>query len=269
MIDFFIAIIFGVVQGITEFLPISSSGHLVILHEIFPLFMSNELLFDVFLHLASLFAIFVFFRKDIWQFITAWLKSLKGEKSADSKIAWYIIWSTIPAGVSGFFFDDLIEQKLHSLWVVIIMLVLIAFVFIFVEKKSTGAKSLKEMNLKEAIFIGFAQALALIPGTSRSGITIIAGLVKNFNRVDAIRFSFLLSIPIVLGANVKKFPEIFAMNFTQTEIILSFISFLACFVSAFLTIKFFIKYSQTNSFKVFAYYRIALALILIFWFFVL
>lgn len=256
-------IIYGIVQGITEFLPISSSGHLVILHKTLPLDFINEISFDVFLHLASLSAVVYFFRKDIWRIFKGWIGSFSGEKNNEARLAWLIIIATIPAALAGYFLEDLIENKLRSLNVVILMLVLLALLFIFFEKKSFSQKKFKNISIKDSLIIGLAQVLALIPGTSRSGITIIAGMGRGLKREEAIRFSFLISIPIIFGAFLFKASAIFNNFNFQNDFLLLILAFLSTFFSAFLAIKYLLRFSEKHTLIPFAYYRIILALVLL------
>ena len=256
-------IIYGIIQGITEFLPISSSGHLVILHNIFPLNFINEVSFDVFLHLASLSAVIYFFRKDIWKIFNGWIKSFSGQKNDEARLAWMIIIATIPAALAGYFLENLIENKLRSLLVLIFMLIFVAFLFIFFEKKGTFKKTSKDISFKDAFIIGLAQALALIPGTSRSGITIIAGLSLGLKRIEAIRFSFLMSVPIIFGAFLSKLPSILNnLNF-QDSFLLLILAFFSTFITAFFVIKYFLHFAEKHTLVPFAYYRITLAIILL------
>lgn len=255
------SVLFGIVQGISEFLPISSSGHLVLLHEFFELNLDNELAFDVFLHLASISAVIIYFRKDVLFLLKSFIRSLQGDRDNATKIPWMIIAGTVPAALAGFFLDDFIEDSVRSIAVVPVMLILIAFLFIYIEKfqKKAKIKKYSDMSFIDALKIGFAQALALIPGTSRSGITIISGMSLGLKREEAIRYSFLLSIPIILGASVKKFPALLAGGISPEMLV----AFAASFVSAILTIKYFLKFAQKYSLVVFAYYRIVLAFFLI------
>jgi undecaprenyl-diphosphatase len=258
-------IIYGVVQGITEFLPISSSGHLVILHKIFPLNFINEISFDIFLHLASLSAVVYFFRKDIGRIFKGWIKSFSGEKNNDARLAWLIIIATIPAALAGYFLEDFIENKLRSILVVVFMLVFVALLFILFEKKGKFKKNAQELSWLNAFYIGLAQALALIPGTSRSGITIIAGLGLGLKRQEAIRFSFLMSIPIIFGAFLSKISEI-SNNFNfQNNFLLLILAFFSTFLTAFFVIKYFLRFAEKHTLISFAYYRIILAIILLFY----
>jgi undecaprenyl-diphosphatase len=269
MFDIIKAVLFGVVQGITEFLPVSSSGHLLILHDFFDLPIQNELAFDVVLHLASLLAVLLFFRKDILELINAFVDSLRGKKSDLSRTCWMIIVATIPAALAGVFLEDIIENQLRSILIVALMLVVVAVLFIIIEnrKNKNNNGSYNNLSLAKAAKIGFAQALALIPGTSRSGITIIAGISLGLKRDEAIKFSFLLSIPIILGASATKIPSFLSDGFIDGQITILISAFFASFFSAFLTIKYFLKFAKNHTLIPFAYYRIFLAVLLVaFWY---
>ena len=257
------AIIFGIVQGITEFLPISSSGHLVILHRFIDLPLQNEMAFDVVLHLATLLAVIFFFYSDIKRLLISWVKSFFGKCDEYSKISWLILLATIPAGIAGWRFEYIIENNLRSPLVVAVMLIAGGALFILFEKISRKTDNLKDLNWKKSLIIGFAQAIALIPGTSRSGITIIAGLGAGLKREAAIRFSFLLSAPIILGASIKKVPQIAEANLAINEFVILIIAFIASFVSGFFVIKYFLRFAKNNSLNVFAVYRFMLAIVII------
>ncbi len=260
--DYIYAIIFGIIQGVTEFLPISSSGHLVILHKFIDLPVKNELAFDVVLHLATLLAVVWFFREDISRLLKSWLKSFTGCRDEFSKLSWLLILATVPAGLAGWLFGDVVEFVLRSPMVVAVMLIVIAALFIVFEKISRKTDELKNLNWKKSLIIGFAQAIALIPGTSRSGITIIAGLAANLKREAAVRFSFLLSIPIIFGASAAKIPQIFRADFIKDELTILVAAFFASFISGLVAIKYFLKFAKRHSLNVFAAYRIALAIII-------
>ncbi|MFH1662198.1 MAG: undecaprenyl-diphosphatase UppP [Candidatus Falkowbacteria bacterium] len=261
--DYINSIIFGVVQGITEFLPISSSGHLVILHEFIKLPIKDELVFDVFLHLATFLAVVWFFRKDVFLLLNSWIKSFSGKKDEYSRLAWLIILASIPAAIAGYFFEDIIESRFRSVETVTFMLVFVGILFILLEKISKKTYNLNKLNWKKSLMIGISQAIALIPGTSRSGITIIAGLGAGLKRREALRFSFLMSAPIILGAALKKLPQISWRELTGNEIGILYIAFFASFISGVLVIKYFLKFAKNNSLNVFAYYRFVLAIIIL------
>ncbi len=266
-VDYFKAIIFGVVQGITEFLPVSSSGHLVILHEYLSIPVQSEVVYDVFLHMASLLAVVFFFRHDLKKMIFSWARSFSGKNDEYSKLSWYILVATIPAALVGYSFGDIIEENLRSIPVVAFMLVVVGVLFIVVEKISLKIKNLEETGLKNIFFVGLAQTLALIPGTSRSGITIIAGLLTKLKREEAIRLSFLMSIPIIAGASLLNIGELATAEINKKEFIILIISFFSTLISAFLAIKYFLKIAARFGLAVFAYYRFLLAAILLLWYF--
>lgn len=265
MMNYFNAILFGFVQGITEFLPVSSSGHLILLHEFIDLPINNEVAFDVALHFATFLAIFYFFYKDIWRIALAWLKSFKRGANPDSRLGWYIIIATVPAAFFGVFFDDIIENVLRSPLVVIFMLIFVGILFIVFERIGKKILELNDINWQKSLAIGFSQAIALIPGTSRSGITIIAGLGAGLKREVALRFSFLISLPIIFGASIKEIPGLFSQSYEAQELVVIALAFVSTFIFGMLTISFFMRYVKNNSLTVFAWYRFVLAaLILIF-----
>lgn len=268
MINYFNAIFFGFVQGVTEFLPVSSSGHLILLHKFISLPIENEIAFDVALHFATFLAIFFYFYKDIWRIILAWLKSFKNGGTDDSLLAWYIFIATLPAAIIGLFFDDYIENTLRSPLVVVFMLFIVGFLFIIAEKICKKTLEINSVNWKKALTIGFAQAIALVPGTSRSGITIIAGLFAGLKREAALRFSFLISLPIIFGASIKEIPGLFSQSLGSQELIIVAIAFVSTFIFGMFTISFFLRYVKNNSLTVFAWYRFALAALILLYLYV-
>lgn len=263
MINYLYAIIFGAIQGITEFLPISSSGHLVILHHFIDLPINSELAFDVALHSATLLAIIIFFWKEIISLITSWIKSFKSGKTPESNLAWCIIIATIPGALCGYFFNSLIETYLRSVWLVVFMLTFIGVLLMLAEKIKNCNKNLNEIKKNDALIVGASQALALIPGVSRSGITIIAGMSRKINRENAIIFSFLIAAPITLGAVLEELPKLISQNTSQNEIHLIIPAFFAALITGVLTIKYFLRYAQRHTLNIFAYYRFFLAAIII------
>lgn len=266
LIDYLYIIILGIVQGITEFVPISSSGHLVILHNIFPgAVVADELSFDIILHLGTFCAVFLYFFNDIKNILVAWFKSLvKFQMTLEAKLGWLLILATVPAVLAGYFFESYIEASLRFNFVVAVMLIVIGVFFILAEKFTVRQNEINKLNWRHSLFIGIAQAVALIPGTSRSGITIIAGMAAKLNREAAVRFSFLMSVPIILGVNIKKIPPFGGGTIFQQGEIFSFIlGFVISFVFGYLTIKYFLIFIKKNSLNIFAYYRIALAIVIL------
>ncbi|MFH1426395.1 MAG: undecaprenyl-diphosphatase UppP [Candidatus Kerfeldbacteria bacterium] len=272
--DSIIAIIFGIVQGLTEFIPVSSSGHLLILHEMFPGFhFSDDLAFDVAMHIGTLLALVVFFWKDGVKYVAAWISSFKAKKGQytdDQRLSWNIIVAIIPAALAGFFFEDIIEEYFRSVSVVIVMLIAVALFFIMVEKSSpnTFKLSMGGITWKKSLFIGLMQVLSLVPGTSRSGITIISGMVAKLSRETAARFSFLISIPLVAGAGLKKTIDLAIVGVSPQEIPLLLLGAATAAIIGFLAIKFMLNFLQRKTLQSFAWYRIALGLALIVIFYV-
>jgi undecaprenyl-diphosphatase len=251
----FEAIILGILQGLTEFLPVSSSAHLIIT----PWFFKwdgivNTLSFDVALHFGTLLALLIYFRKD-------WIEIIKGIPQKDAMM-WKLLAGTIPAGVVGVLFHDWIEQN-RSPYVIAFTLCLVS-VFMFMSEKNykeDQRTGLEGINYKNAIFIGIAQAFALIPGVSRSGITIIAGLTKGLKRADAARFSFLLGTPAVAGASLLEAKNLVGTENIELNIFIAGIVIAA--VTGYFAIKYLILFLQKFSLRPFAYYRFLLAFVII------
>ncbi len=260
--DILYIIISSIIQSIAEFLPISSSGHLIIWHSLIasPI---NAMQLDIILHLGSVLALIVFFWKDLVKIISAWFVSFGGKVTAYSRLGWLLILSTIPAMIVGYFASDIIENVFRSVYWVVIMLILVSFIFLFVEKKINLEKKVFDIGIKESIYIGLAQCLAFIPGTSRSGITIVTAMLCRIKRAEAARYSFLLAIPIILGASIRGLSMIASQGTTSNNIIMLCIGLFISFVFSFFVIKYLIRFLNNHSLKVFAYYRLALAAILL------
>ncbi|MEA3449629.1 MAG: undecaprenyl-diphosphate phosphatase [Patescibacteria group bacterium] len=186
LFDLIKAIIYGLTQGLTEFLPVSSSGHLVLLHDFLAIDVNNEIAFDVVLHFGTLLAVLFYFRADILKIIKSFF--VAGDKES-RKLGIYLALATIPAGASGYFFDDIISTIFRSTLLVAFMLVLVGVLFIISERVASQKFNLSNIKLSQALIIGLAQTLALIPGTSRSGITIVVGLFLGLKREAAARYS--------------------------------------------------------------------------------
>ncbi|MCK5080578.1 MAG: undecaprenyl-diphosphate phosphatase [Candidatus Moranbacteria bacterium] len=251
----------GVIQGLTEFLPISSSGHLVLI----PWFFDWEyqgLSLDVALHFGTLLAVVLYFRKD-W--LNIFQSALTGKKSQYSQnFLWYLVVASIPGALAGFFLNDLAEIALRNPLIVAFTLVFFGFWLFYFDKIGKKKKNEKQISLKEAAWIGIAQAIAIIPGTSRSGITITAGLQMGLDRKSAARFSFLMATPIIFGAAIYKFEDFLNLNTGVVEILAIFFAF----ISGYIAIAGLIKLVEKVSYKWFFWYRLVLAgLILLFWFY--
>lgn len=194
-------VVLALIQGLTEFLPISSSAHLI-LPSVLLGWQDQGLAFDLVLNIGTLAAVLLYFRREVANMSVAWVDSVKNKNhTQDSKLAWWIVWATIPAAAIGFFGKDYIEMYLRSGYVIAVTTILFGLLLWWADVKAKQIKTEYQTGLKGAIILGFAQALALIPGTSRSGITITAGLMLGLTRNAAARFSFLMSIPIISMAS--------------------------------------------------------------------
>ena len=261
-----ITILLGSIQGITEFVPVSSSGHLVILHDIFPVELINSLGFDVALHLGTLIALIIYFYSDISKYLKAFISSFTNwdvKNNVEQKLAWLLVLSTIPAIIVALLFDNIIESSLRSPIVVATTLLIGALLFFLVEKYSKQNKSITNITCKKTVLLGLAQALALIPGTSRSGITITMGMALNLSREAATRFSFLMAIPIVFLAGTKKSYNIIQEGLVQEQIVLYAIGLLVSTIIGYLAIKYFLQFTKNHNLNWFGLYRIILAIIIL------
>lgn len=190
-------VVLAIIQGLTEFLPISSSAHLILPSAILG-WPDQGLAFDVAVHVGTLAAVVIYFRRDLALMARAWAEdSLRGRTSENSRLAWFVMLATIPAGLFGLLFNDFIEAYLRQVSVIATTTIVFGVMLGVFDKYSSRSLSLNNLGWKQALIVGFAQVLALIPGTSRSGITITAALALGFDRVSAAKFSFLLSIPII------------------------------------------------------------------------
>jgi len=254
----FQAIIFGIVQGLGEFFPISSTAHLILL-PYFTGWPDPGLAFDVALHLGTLLAVLSFFWKD-------WVKIFQSAKSSLSQgfsgfkkeILFYIIIGTIPGGFLGFLFDKKAETTFRSPLLIAGALIIVGIILYWADKKFKGTRNIKGVSLKDSVIIGLAQAMAIIPGISRSGATISTALWRKLDKVNAARFSFLLSTPIIAGAAMLELPHLFENGLS------AFIIFgiLSSAISGFLAIKYLLKYLERHSYKLFFLYRLILGLII-------
>lgn len=249
------AITLGVVQGLTEFIPVSSSAHLIIAEYYLGSDFSS-LAYDVILHLGTLISLLVYFRKDILK-----LAGSISREGHDRKLLIYIVIATIPAVVLGVLFQEIIETTLRSLWVIVVMLVGVALLM-FVADQKQGSRDLRDLTLKDVLIIGFAQAAALVPGTSRAGSTIVAGSLLGFNNAESARFSFYMAIPILFGANLRVLSNDTVRSDVLNEPLLYGIGFVVAAVVAYFVIRFLLSYLSTHKLAVFAWYRLALAALL-------
>ena len=253
----FDAVLLGLIQALGEFLPISSSAHLVLL----PLFRGQVyqgITFDVLLHLATLLAVLLYFAKDWYQMIK---NGLTRPSSEEGKTIWLLALATLPAAAAGVLFHDQVETVFRSPVSIAVCLILFALLLAWADRKA-AEKSTAVLNLKNLLIIGCAQALALMPGVSRSGITITAALWLGFSRSLSARLSFLLSTPIIAGAAALEITHLSTANITAPLMW----GFISAFLGALLIIGGLMKYIKTHSFAVFVWYRILLGLAIILWY---
>lgn len=261
-------IIIGLIEGITEWLPISSTGHMILANEFIKLNVSDEFweMFEVVIQLGAILAVVLLYFKVLFP----WGFGKTKKQTKDTFNLWFkIIVGCIPCAVIGLLFDDFINEKFYNPWTVAITLILYGILFIVVENvhknKSARVNSLKELSYMDAIKVGLFQVLSIIPGTSRSGATILGGLSIGLDRKVAANFTFFLAIPVMFGASLLKIVK-FGMNFTSSEIIVLLVGMITAFIVSIVAIKFLLKYIKNNDFKVFGYYRIVLGIIVLLYF---
>lgn len=259
----FQATVLGFIQGLTEFLPISSSAHLI-LPSVLLNWNDQGLTFDVALHLGSLTAVLIYFRHDIRGLLKAgMMRAFGSDKSSDGKLAWLIILATFPAAIVGFFVNNLVEQYARSLIVLATTTIIFALILLYSDKVGLRSKLLKNLNWKDAAYIGAAQAISLIPGTSRSGITMTAALLLGYDRKSATKLSFLLAIPIIFGSTILRFSELFSETQKYFDFSLMFYGAIVSGVTAYGCIHTFLRLIERIGFLPFVIYRIFLAVFLL------
>ncbi len=268
------AIILGIIQGLTEFLPISSTGHLTVVGKLMNLISPEHpeqwTSFIAVIQLGTLLAILIYFWNDLWRITLEFLQDnlLKrktfSEQSFNAKMGWYIIIGSIPVVIIGLGFKDVIEGAFtKNLYVIGSSLIVLGIILAFAEKIGKFKKDLNEIKWYDALIVGLAQSLALIPGSSRSGTTITAGIFLGFKRETAARFSFLLSVPAILGSGLLQLYE--ALEYIDTSgVVTLVIATIASAISGYLTIGFLLKFLRSNSTFVFVFYRIIVGVIVIF-----
>lgn len=259
------AIILGLVQGLTEFLPISSSGHISIVGQLLPVDEDPGAAFTAITQLGTETAVLLFFWRDIVRILKNWFGSLVGKvdkKDPDARMGWFIIIGSLPIGVLGLLLEDYIDTTFRSLWITATMLIVFAIFLGIADRVGKEQRELQDLNIKHGLLYGFAQALALIPGVSRSGGTIMAGLLMGYTREAAARYSFLLAIPAVFASGLLKLSGSLSEGFNGYYGLGStVVATLVAFVSGYLMIGWFLKYVSNNSYGLFIWYRIALGLL--------
>ena len=262
----FEAIVLGIVQGITEFLPISSTAHL----RIIPAFAGWEdpgAAFTAVTQLGTMAAVLLYFRADLWRIAKAWTRSLRdpaARRELDARLGWYILLGTIPIGIFGLAFKDQIETGARDLYLIGTTLIVLGLVLLLAEKVGKRDRSVEQITARDGVALGFAQALALVPGVSRSGATITAGLFLGLDRESAARFSFLLSIPAVVLSGLLELGSIASgeegENVGTGALIIA--TFLA-FVAGYAAIAFLLRFLVTHTTVVFVVYRVALGILVL------
>jgi undecaprenyl-diphosphatase len=260
------AIVLGIVQGLTEFLPISSTGHL----RIVPAFLGWEdpgAAFTAVTQLGTMAAVLLYFREDLKRIAIAWWRSVwdrRLRRELDARLGWYIVLGTIPIGIFGVLFKDQIETGARDLYLIGVALIVLGLVLLLAEKVGTRERSIEQIRTKDGFAIGFAQALALIPGVSRSGATITAGLFLGLDRTAAARFSFLLSVPAVVLSGLLELGTILSDDDgDHTSLGALVIATVMAFVSGYAAIAWLLRYLTTHSMVIFVVYRVALGVLVL------
>ena len=270
--SYFEAIILGLVQGLAEFLPISSSGHLALLQQAFGIHEDKVLLFAVLLHVGTLISVFIVYWKDIWELIVELYLTIrdlctgKGLRLAERpirKLGVMIIVATIPTAIIGLVFSDFFDSLYNSVIPIGVGLIITGFLLIFAEKKGEGNRGIQQMNFRNAIFIGLVQGVAICPGISRSGSTLFGSLICNLDRKFAVKFVFLISIPSILGSAVLEAPAALEAGVTAAEVGPVLVGMLVAAVSGLVAIKTMIKIVSDKKLSYFSYYVWALGLFVV------
>ncbi len=275
MIEILKAVLFGIVEGITEWLPISSTGHMILLNEFVKLDVSEEFwnMFLVVIQLGAILAVVILYWNTIWPLKRR--KGRDGKKHTVWKKQTLILWAKaivacLPAAIVGVLFDDWLDEHLYNWLVVAIMLIVVGIAFLIVETRNKGVRprttSLKNLSFKEAFGIGMFQLIAaVLPGTSRSGATIIGGLLLGVSRTVAAKFTFILAIPVMAGASLLKIVK-YGLAFTGAELAILLVGMIVSFVVSVVVIRLLMGYIREHDFKPFGWYRIVVGLLVILYF---
>lgn len=253
------AIILGIIQGVAEFLPISSSAHLILFPYLFG-WEESGLAFDIALHFGTMMAVLAIFFKDWWNLFIGAVKDIKDKKkSTNGRMFWYLIIATVPAALTGLLLDDVIENIIRNkIWIIALALAIMGLLIYIGDKWASKhykkETKFEDISLKQALIVGIFQAFAVIPGFSRSGTTILAGRLQGISKEAITKFTFLLSVPVICGATILKIGD---LAFTK-EVIVGIIS---SFAMGVISIKFLLSYIKKHDFSIFAFYRVIFALI--------
>lgn len=262
------AILLGIIEGITEWLPISSTGHMILVDQFLQLNMSEEFkeVFFVVVQLGAILAVVLLYFNKLNPFSPR--KTLR-QKRETWDIWFKVVIATIPAGIIGFLFDDILDELFYNYQTVSIMLIVYGILFILVENRNRNrvpvVNNFKQLTYKTAFIVGLYQVLALIPGTSRSGATILGAMLVGTSRSIAAEFTFFLAIPVMFGASLLKLVK-FGLNFTGFELLVLLVGTFISFIVSIIAIKFLLRYIKRNDFKAFGYYRIVLGIVVLLYF---
>jgi undecaprenyl-diphosphatase len=263
--DYFQAVVLGVVEGLTEFLPVSSTGHLTITEKLLGLQVDDPAVtaYTAVIQMGAILAVVVYFWTDIWRIAKAWVTGLfkpelRGQR--DHRMGWYIIVGSLPIGVVGLAAKDLITGPLRSLWVVAGALILWSAVMLYAEKRGRQTREEKDLTMRDAVLVGLMQCVALVPGVSRSGATISTGLLVGLDRVAATRLSFFLSIPALMAAGIYELPDALGGDIGLGQ---ALVGTAVSFVVAYASVAWLLKFVSGNSIGKFVPYRVALGVVLI------
>lgn len=257
------AVILGLVQGLAEFLPISSSGHLALLQQFFGIKEDNVLLFAVLLHVGTLISVFIIYWKDIWELIVELFltikdiftgKGLRLDERPVRKLGVMIIVATIPTGLIGILFNDFFDGLYNSIVPIGAGLLVTGCLLVIAERMGTSNRGIKEMNFRNAIFVGVVQGIAICPGISRSGSTLFGSLLCNLDRTFAVKFVFLISIPSILGSAVMEAPDAIAAGMNMNDLGPIIVGMIVAAVSGLVAIKTMIKVVSNKKLNYFSYY---------------
>ena len=266
--DLLRAIILGIVQALTEFLPVSSSAHLILFREWLGFDSIDGLTFDVALHVGTLLAILIYFRRDLRELVGGAGRLIRKpdmQGDVQQRLVVFIAAGTIPAALAGFFLDDWIDAQVRSPAVIVVTLIVGGLLFILTDRYARHLRKLDGLTFTGAMLIGIAQSIALIPGVSRSGITIITGMSQKLERVEAARFSFLLSVPILTAAGVKKGIDASSDALSGGDVGILAVGVVTSAVVGWIVIRFLLRFLQSHGLAIFAYYRFLLAIVVLVW----
>jgi undecaprenyl-diphosphatase len=263
--NYFDAVILGIVEGLTEFLPVSSTGHLTIAEKALGLEVDDAAVtaYTAVIQMGAIAAVVVFFARDIWRIAKAWVLGLAKPEyrgQLDHRMGWYVIAGTIPVGVAGLLLKDVITGPLRSLWVVAGALILWSAVMWLAERSARQTREERDMNVKDAIVVGLTQVVSLVPGVSRSGATISAGLLLGLDRVSATRLSFFLSVPALVAAGLFELKDALGGDIGVGETVVGVV---VAFVVAYASIAWLLRFVAGHRITAFVPYRVAVGLVLL------